>query len=112
MTSTEATYDDGGVALDRSGVTIRRYYPWGPKAVPYASIKSVSELPLSGINKVRRFRLWGSGDFVHWWNLDSRRPTKDVALVLDVGRHVRPTITPDDPATVKRLIEEHLPAKG
>jgi hypothetical protein len=111
MTSNEATYD-GGVACTEDGVTIRRYYLWGAKRVPYASLKGVRELPLTGANRVRKWRLWGTGDLVHWWNLDLRRPKKEVALVLDVGRRLRPTITPNDPATVKRLIEERLASKA
>ena len=66
-------------------------------------------LPLTGSSTVRRWRLWGSGDFVHWWNLDPNRPRKQAALVLDVGRRVRPTITPDDPEAVERILARHLP---
>jgi hypothetical protein len=29
-----------------------------------------------------------------------------VALVLDVGHRIRPTITPDDPETVERILRE------
>ncbi|WP_281249620.1 hypothetical protein [Nonomuraea wenchangensis] len=32
---------------------------------------------------------------------------KDTAPVLDVGRRVRPTITPDDAAAVACVITEH-----
>ena len=110
--SEEETYDDGGVACDRDGVIIRRYYPWGAKRVAYTSIKGVTELPLTGQNAVRKWRIWGSGDFVHWWNRDTGRPNKKVALVLDVGRRVRPTITPDDPETVERIIKGHLPSEA
>jgi hypothetical protein len=64
---------------------------------------------LHGKNKVRRWRIWGSGDFVHWWNLDRKRPHKSEALVIDVGSRVRPTITPDDPESILRILTEHLP---
>lgn len=106
--SGEMVYDDGGVACGRDALIIWRYYPWGAKHIPYSAVKGVTELPFTGFNRVRRWRLWGSGDFVHWWNLDPRRAHKRVALVLDIGRWVRPTITPDDPATVARIIREHL----
>ncbi|RAG81583.1 hypothetical protein DN069_32005 [Streptacidiphilus pinicola] len=99
-------YDDGGVVCDEQGLAIHRYYPWGSKRIPYTAIRGVETLPLSDANSVRRWRIWGSGDFVHWWNLDTRRPHKDTALVLDVGRRIRPTITPDDPAAVARLLAE------
>jgi hypothetical protein len=101
-------YDDGRIACDKEGLVIRRYYPWGAKRVPYASVKAVQQLPLTGGNKVRRWRIWGSGDFLHWWNLDSSRTHKKTALVIDIGRRVRPTITPDDPETVECILKEHL----
>jgi|HubBroStandDraft_6_1064221.scaffolds.fasta_scaffold119680_1 hypothetical protein len=108
----KAAYDDGRIVCDEGGLLIREYYPWGAKRIPYAALKGVSELPLTGVNKVRRWRLWGSGDFLHWWNLDPQRPHKTMALVLDVGHHIRPTITPDNPESVERILKEHIHALG
>ncbi|MCQ4083525.1 PH domain-containing protein [Streptomyces sp. RB6PN25] len=99
-------YEDGGILCDDQGLTIRRYYPWGAKRIRYSSIQGVEKLPLTGVNKVRKWRIWGSGDFLHWWNLDPQRPRKDVALVIDIGHRVRPTITPDDPGAVERILAE------
>jgi hypothetical protein len=96
-------YDDGLVALDDNGILIRRYYPWGSKRIPYGSIRSFKRL--SAI-RVRKWRLWGSGDLVHWWNLDPHRPKKDVAIEFNVGKHIRPTVTPDDPEAVERILHE------
>ena len=103
-----AIYDDRWITCDEDGLVIRRYYPWGAKRVPYTSIQGVQQLPLTGANKVRRWRIWGSGDFVHWWNFDPSRTRKKIALVRDVGRRIRPTITPDDPQAVERILKEHL----
>jgi hypothetical protein len=103
-----ALYDDGRISCDQAGVRIAWYYLWGAKRIPYASVKTVEKLSLTGPNKVRRWRIWGSGDLVHWWNLDPGRTHKDVALVLDLGRRIRPTITPDDPETVARILSKHL----
>lgn len=105
MSSNGPAYDDGSIRCDDRGLSIRRYYPWGTKRIPYASIRGVRTLPLKGLQRVRRWRIWGSGDFVHWWNLDLHRPSKNTALVVDVGRFVHPTITPDDPTEVARIIE-------
>jgi hypothetical protein len=55
-----------------------------------------------------KWSIWGSGDFRHWWNLDPGRPHKAVALEIDVGRRIVPTITPDDPNAVERILGEHL----
>jgi hypothetical protein len=104
----DAAYDDGRIRLDDESVVIRRYYPWGEKRIPYGNLKGVTDLPLSGVNAVRRWRIWGTGDFVHWWNLDPQRPRKRRALVLDVGRRVRPTITPDQPDRVESILRSRL----
>ncbi len=99
-------YDDGGIACDDTSLIIRLYYPWGAKKLPYSSIRSVKRRRLTPLRG--KWRIWGSGDFVHWWNLDVRRPRKDIALELDIGRRIRPTITPNDPATVERILIGHL----
>ena len=99
-------YDDGGIACDEKTLIIRRYYPWGAKRVPYTAIKSVARRALSPARG--QWRIWGSGDLVHWWNLDTGRPRKTVALELDVGGRVRPTITPKDPDAVDRILTDHL----
>ncbi|HVT21793.1 MAG TPA: hypothetical protein VHE57_10430 [Mycobacteriales bacterium] len=105
---TKASYEDDQVACTDTELVIKRYYPPGtPKHVAYRAIKNVTRLDLTGINAVRRWRLWGSGDLIHWWNLDLKRPGKSVALVLDVGKKVRPTITPDDPDAVERILGDH-----
>jgi hypothetical protein len=99
-------YDDGRVACDEEGLLIRWYYLWGPKKIPYGSIKAVNRRPLTFMRG--RWRIWGSGDLKHWYNLDGRRPKKDVALEIDTGGWVRPTITPDDPEQVERIVTGHL----
>jgi hypothetical protein len=98
-------YDDGNVACDDDTLIIRKYYPWGAKRVTYASIRVVNRHILSPVRG--KWRIWGSGDFVHWWNLDPQRPTKEVALEIDTGGVVRPMITPDDPDAVERILAAH-----
>ena len=104
-----AGYDDGAIVCDDTGILIRNYYLWGAKQIPYTSIRGVESRPLNGVMS-GRWRIWGTGDFVHWWNLDTRRPKKQVALVLDVGGRVRPTITPDDWTAVEGILREHVGA--
>jgi hypothetical protein len=112
MTDESTTpYDDGGISCDEQGLTIRQYYPWGAKRIRYTSIRNVRRLPLTGANAMRRWRIWGSGDFIHWWNLDTNRPRKELALVIDVGHRVRPTITPDDPVAVERILAERIASR-
>jgi hypothetical protein len=53
-----------------------------------------------------RGRIWGTANPRYWASLDPQRPKKSVGLILDVGRHVHPFITPDDPDAVETLIRE------
>ena len=100
---TDTRYDDGSIVCDDTGLLIRRYYPWGSKRIAYASIKSVKRLPI----RISRRRLYGSGDFVHWWNLDLSRPKKRIALDIDIGGRVHPTITPNDPDQVAQILNQY-----
>jgi hypothetical protein len=94
-------YDDGRVACDDSGLILRWYYfPAGTKRVPYSAIRTVHR------RAARRGRIWGSSDFVHWYNLDPGRPRKTVELVIDSGR-VKPVITPTDPNGVIAALRRH-----
>ena len=91
-------YDDGKVACTGSELVIRHYYfPIGAKRIPYSAICEVRRVPLDLLGK---WRIHGSGDFVHWFNFDLHRPRKDVALVVELGRRVTPVVTPDDPGQV------------
>ncbi|MCL2583233.1 MAG: PH domain-containing protein [Streptosporangiales bacterium] len=100
-------YDDGRIACTDDALVIRNYYfPVGDKRVPYQAIERVRVLPMSGISG--GYRLWGSGDFVHWFNLDPGRPRKTVKLIIDIqGRRAKPVITPDTPDDVTAELAAH-----
>ncbi|MGH3502360.1 MAG: hypothetical protein ACRDQA_15950 [Nocardioidaceae bacterium] len=95
-------YDDGRVACTQDELLIRRYYfPVGSKRVPYEKIREVRSCPAS------KGRMWGSNDFVHWYNLDPHRAHKETGLIIDTGRPVKPVITPDDPDKVLAALTHH-----
>ena len=108
VTGHATLYDDGRVACDDAGITIRWYYPWGAKHVPYDRIRSATVFELSPVRG--QWRIWGSGDFVHWYNLDPGRTRKQRGIELDVGGRVRPRITPDDVDAVARILDDHRAA--
>lgn len=101
----DVRYEDDQVRCDDEAITIKNYYfPMASKRIPYSLIRGVERVELTGMNAMRRWRIWGSGDFIHWWNLDRHRPSKSVALVLETGHTVRPTITPNDPDAVETIL--------
>ena len=98
-------YEDQWIRCDVTTLTIRGYYfPWGSKVIAYRDIQDVTPIEI-GI-WTGKWRIWGTSDFRYWWHLDPSRPQKDTALILDIGRPVKPIITPDDPARVAASIEE------
>ena len=106
------SYDDGRVACTDDALVIRWYYfPFGDKRIPYARIRQVRQAELTGMSG--RYRIWGSGDFIHWANWDPDRPKKSVALIISVtGRGMRPVITPDDPDAVAAELASHRVTVG
>jgi hypothetical protein len=72
MAEQGALYDDGTIRLDDDGLTIRWYYLWGTKRIPYRAIRGIKVRPLTTWRG--KWRIWGSGDFVYWFNLDRDRP--------------------------------------
>lgn len=51
--------------------------------------------------------MWGTGNFAHWHNLDLGRPRKKTGLVIDLGRQVKPAVTPENPGEVLRMLARH-----
>lgn len=101
-------YHDGLVELDQDSITLRRYYfPWaGSKRIPYTDIRDAHDRAMDAWTG--KGRLWGSGDLRHWAPLDLHRRKKDTAIILDLGKFVRPVFSPDNPARVMTLLRQHV----
>ncbi|OBF12429.1 MULTISPECIES: hypothetical protein [unclassified Mycobacterium] len=108
----EALYEDSGLRLDEDGITIRRYYfPLAtPKRIPYSKIQGVKTEQMTWNSG--KGRIWGAGDPRYWFPLDVRRGRKQTLLVLELGRQVRPCISPDDPERVIELLRDRLRTGG
>ncbi|WP_438489351.1 hypothetical protein [Streptomyces sp. S186] len=101
-------YQDRWITCDRDALRIRGYYfPWGTKAIPYAAIRSVRRVEMGVLTG--QGRIWGTGHPRYWASLDPRRMSKTTALVLDLGRRVRPFLTPDDPEAVAAVLRARMP---
>jgi hypothetical protein len=104
----EVLYHDDLVGLDHEGITLRRYYfPLAvSKRISYTDILDVQQRAMGAWTG--EGRLWGSGDLRHWAPLDLHRPKKDTAIILDLGKFVRPIFSPNDPERVMALLCEHV----
>ncbi|MEO9181398.1 MAG: hypothetical protein ABI298_07085 [Acidimicrobiales bacterium] len=92
------------IICDDENLILRCYYPWGAKTLPFTSIVGVQKVTLTPMRG--QLRIWGSCNVKFWANLDGRRPKKSTGLILDIGKKVKPFITPDDIEKVDRIIRE------
>jgi hypothetical protein len=89
-------YSDRWIECSGDGLRIRGYYvPWGSKRIRYGAIRSARRVGIGALTG--RGRIWGTANPRYWANLDPKRSRKKVGFILDLGRAVRPFITPDDP---------------
>jgi hypothetical protein len=99
-------YTDKTMTLDDEGIRLRGYYfPWGTKHIAYGSIRGIQRVEIGAFTG--RARIWGTANPRFWANFDARRPKKKFGLILDLGRSVKPFITPDDPDAVETLLRRH-----
>jgi hypothetical protein len=92
----EAGYQNPLIHIQDGTLAIRRYYfPTGTKRIRLAAISRLEEYPMG--KATGRWRTWGSGDLVHWLNLDPRRRHKQQAIYA---------VNPDGSA-VTRLTHAH-----
>ncbi|WP_327286818.1 hypothetical protein [Streptomyces sp. NBC_01198] len=99
-------YRDAWISCADDAIRIRGYYfPWGAKTIPYEAIRSVERIEQGAATG--QFRLWGTAKPTVWASLDPHRMRKREGLLLDVGRRIRPYITPDDPAAVIAVLNRH-----
>jgi hypothetical protein len=98
------SYRDSSVICNDTKIELLHYYVWGSKKVPYSCVRGVQRVSLSALKG--KARMWGTANMDYWANLDRKRMSKKEGLVLDLGKRVKPFITPDSPDVVEALIRE------
>ena len=90
-------YDDPLLTIADGVLTICRYFLpiGGSKRIGLGTIRSADERRLGRLSG--RWRLWGTSSPSYWLNQDFGRHRKDIALVLDVGKRVKPLSRPTTP---------------
>ncbi|MGA3354934.1 MAG: hypothetical protein ABSD85_17405 [Acidimicrobiales bacterium] len=104
----ESQYRDRWIECWADSIQIRGYYfPWGTKRIPYSKIRSLRRVEMSTFRG--QMRGWGTSNPHYWASLDPQRRHKSVALILDLGRYVKPFVTPDNPDAVEAIIRANAP---
>jgi hypothetical protein len=97
-------YKDQWITCTEGAIVIRWYYLWGAKRIPYASIRSATQVGVTTFHGGGR--IWGTANPRYWASLDPGRRRKKAALILDLGRRVCPYITPDDVGAVEAILKQ------
>ncbi len=96
-------YEDPRLRCTPIGIDVRGYYvPWGTKHIDYTAIRSLERVAVSAVRG--RGRIWGTANPGYWANFDPGRPHKSTGFVLDLGRRVKPFLTPDDPEAFDAVV--------
>ncbi|HEY1826558.1 MAG TPA: hypothetical protein VGF87_00985 [Acidimicrobiales bacterium] len=93
------------VTCTDDGVTVRGYYPWGAKRIPYKKIKGLTRVQMTAARG--RMRFWGTSNPRYWAAYDRNRRNKTEALIFDLGKFVHPYTTPDDIDGVIAAVAAH-----
>jgi hypothetical protein len=103
-----AHYEDPRIKTDDQQIALRMYYfPVGTKRIRWERVAEVREHDMGAGITGGRWRIWGSGDLVHWMPLDIRRPKKRRMFIFHLRESpFRPCITPDDPEAFKAVLVE------
>ena len=105
----ESLYEDSTLSLHDRGITIRGYYfPLAAaKRIPYNDVRQVEIRTMNWLTG--KGRLWGTANPRYWLALDMRRLAKHTLLCFDLGRRVKPCVSPDDPDRVIELLRGRVP---
>jgi hypothetical protein len=99
-------YEDRWISCTPDAVVIRGYYfPWGTRRIAYDEIRSIRRVNMGGLTG--KARIWGTANPRYWASLDPGRLRKKSALILDLGRRVRPFLTPADPDRFEAAVRAH-----
>lgn len=109
-------YDDGCLVLDEAGITIRRYYACGarPKRIPLSAVQQALADPWTPPLHRRSGKPRRCGIATHrgsrlWLPLDRHRAFKRGLIVFDLGRRIKPCVSPLDTDEVIRLLRGRVP---
>jgi len=102
-------YSDKLIEISNDAITLRKYYfpTFSKKIVKISEIeKIVIKKPTLMTGK---FRLWGTGDFFHWFPLDQHRTKREVIFFLSMkNKKIKIGFTVEDSAKVIEILKEKL----
>ena len=107
MNRSTPLYSDKLVTMNDDSIIFKNYYfPFGTaKQVAFAEIDRISTPPLSPL--MGKWRIWGSSDFLAWFPLDWKRPSRDKIFVVKLrNRSQRIGFTVENFGRAEKILRE------
>ena len=102
-------YTDGLIEIRNDSILFRNYYFPIPtaKTVKFDEIETIFMAEPTIING--KYRYWGSGDFIRWFPLDSRRSKRDIIFILHrKNKKIKIGFTVEDSEKVIGLLKDKV----
>ena len=102
-------YSDKLIVIKKDSILFRYYYfpTLSGKLVHFRDIeKIVIKKPTFITGK---YRIWGTGDFIHWFPFDGKRSIRDVIFILyKKNKKIRIGFTVEDSKKVLYILKERI----
>jgi hypothetical protein len=101
-------YQDKFITITHDEITINYYYLWYPmsKKINFSTVKNVDLINLTLFSG--RFKFWGINHLMYWYHMDINRHSKKEGIILDLGRRIKPAITPNNVIQVYEILLDRL----
>lgn len=104
----EILYEDETIQLTKHFLKIYKYfYPLKKEKIIYLNqIKKIKIFKLSRLTG--KYKFFGLNWDLSWYHLDSKRPTKELGIKIDVGSLIKIVITPNKTQEVVDLLNREM----
>ena len=102
-------YADKLIEIREDEIIFHKYYfpTMSDKIVKFQDIEKIEVR--EPILKNGKFRIWGTGDFQHWFPMDSQRSKREAIYILyRKGKKIRIGFTVEDSEKVTKLLKEKI----
>jgi hypothetical protein len=102
-------YSDGLIEIGNDSIVFHNYYfpTTTAKTVKFDEIETIFLKTPTIING--KYRYWGSGDFIHWFPLDTKRSKRDTIFILHrKNKRIKICFTVEDSEKVIGLLKDKV----
>ena len=98
-------HEDKHVIITNNEIIIKCYYfPFaGEKKISFKQIKKIELINIGSLTG--KLKVWGMNYKLLWFHFDAGRLFKNHGIVIDIGKYIKPAITPEDINKVFHILQ-------